>query len=59
MGLPGAGPVSVPPGEGVIPVADVLDACPDALSCIELGQLLPYAAERSLVGIYVEYLRAR
>ena len=56
---PARGPVSVPPGEGVIPVADVLDACPDALACIELGQLLPYAAERSLVGIYVEYLRAR
>jgi sugar phosphate isomerase/epimerase len=56
---PVAGPVSVPLGEGVIPVDDVLDACPDALACIELGQLSPDAAERALVGTYVEYLRSR
>jgi sugar phosphate isomerase/epimerase len=54
-----AGPVSVPLGEGVIPVDEVLDACPEALACIELGQLSPDAAERALVGTYVEYLRSR
>lgn len=42
--------MSVPLGEGVIPVADALDACPDALACIELGQLRPRATERSLAG---------
>ena len=56
---PVAGPVSVPLGEGVIPIDAVLDACPGALVCIELGQLPPDAAERALVGTYVEYLRAR
>ena len=56
---PASGPVSVPLGEGVIPVDEVLDACPDALACIELGQLSADAAERALVGTYVEYLRAR
>ena len=55
---PVAGPVSVPLGEGVIPVDEVLDACPDALVCIELGQLSPAASERVLVGTYVEYLRS-
>ena len=59
LGRPGAGPVSVPPGEGVIPIDDVLDACPDALVCVELGQLAPHARERALVGTYVEYLRGR
>jgi hypothetical protein len=43
----------------VIPADAVLDACPDALACIELGQLLPTARERRLVGTYVEYLRSR
>lgn len=56
---PVRGPVSVPLGEGVIPVDDVLDACPGALACIELGQLSPDAAERVLVGTYVAYLRGR
>ena len=56
---PVAGPVSVPLGEGVIPVDEVLDACPDALACIELGQLSPNDAERALVAAYVEYLRSR
>ena len=56
---PVAGPVSVPLGEGVIPVDEVLDACPDALACIELGQLSPNDSERALVGTYVEYLRSR
>jgi sugar phosphate isomerase/epimerase len=56
---PVAGPVSVPLGEGVIPVDEVLDACPNALACIELGQLSPTAAERALVGTYIGYLRSR
>ena len=56
---PVTGPLSVPLGAGVIPVDAVLDACPDALVCIELGQLSPDADERSLVGSYVEYVRAR
>ena len=56
---PATGPVSVPLGEGVIPIEAVLDACPHALVCIELGQLTPTAGERALVGTYVEYLRAR
>lgn len=56
---PVTGPMSVPLGEGAIPVDEVLDACPDALVCIELGQLAPDADERSLVGSYVEYLRNR
>lgn len=56
---PVAGPASVALGEGVIPVDDVLDACPNALVCIELGQLLPTADERTLVMTYVEYLRGR
>jgi sugar phosphate isomerase/epimerase len=56
---PAAGPVSVAPGEGVIPLEAVLAACPRALACIELGQLGADADERLLVGAYVEYLRAR
>jgi len=56
---PATGPVSVPPGEGVIPLGAVLDACPRALVCVELGQLPPPADERLLVGAYVEYLRSR
>lgn len=56
---PVAGPASVALGEGVIPVDEVLEACPDARVCIELGQLLPTVDERALVATYVEYLRAR
>ena len=56
---PVAGPVSVALGEGVIPVDDVLDACPNALVCIELGHLLPTADERTLVMTYADYLRGR
>jgi sugar phosphate isomerase/epimerase len=52
------GPVSVPPGEGVIPIDDVLEACPRALACVELGQLPPEADELSLVAAYVAYLRS-
>ncbi len=54
-----AGPVSVAPGEGVIPIDAVLAACPGALACVELGQLPEGADEHLLVGAYVEYLRAR
>jgi len=56
---PAAGPLSLPPGEGVIPIEAVLDACPRALLAIELGQLAPDADERLLVGQYVDYLRSR
>ena len=56
---PAAGPLSVPAGEGVIPMEAVLDACPRALFAIELGQLGPDADERLLVGQYVDYLRSR
>lgn len=54
-----AGPVSVPPGEGVIPLESVLAACPKAFACIELGQLPALADERVLVASYTEYLRSR
>ena len=56
---PVAGPISVLPGEGVIPLDAVLDACPQALACIELGQLPAGADEQLLVRAYVEYLRSR
>ena len=56
---PAAGPCSVAPGEGVIPIDAVFDACPRALLAVELGQLAPDADERALVGPYVDYLRAR
>ena len=56
---PLAGPVSVPLGEGVVPIEAVLEACPHAVVCIELGQLARSAEERALVGSYVEYLGSR
>lgn len=56
---PAVGPVSVPPGKGVIPLDAVLDTCPDALACVELGQLSPESHERALVGSYIEYVRRR
>lgn len=56
---PSTGPVTVPPGQGVIPIDEVLAACPRALACIELGQLSTEARERALVGTYVTYLRGR
>ena len=56
---PVAGPISVAPGDGVIPLEAVLAACPRALVSVELGQLAPDADERLLVRAYVEYLRAR
>lgn len=54
---PAAGPFSVPPGDGVIPLEAVLAACPDALASIELGQLPADADEFLLVAAYVDYLR--
>jgi sugar phosphate isomerase/epimerase len=56
---PVAGPLSVAPGEGVIPLDGVLAVCPDALACVELGQLRPDADELTLVAATVEYIRAR
>jgi sugar phosphate isomerase/epimerase len=56
---PVAGPVSVAPGEGVIPLDEILAACPTALACAELGQLGPGADELALVEATVEYIRAR
>jgi 3-oxoisoapionate decarboxylase len=56
---PIAGPRSVPYGEGVVPVRDVLDAlAADTLVCVELGQLAPGADELELVEHSVEWLRA-
>jgi hypothetical protein len=54
-----AGPVSVRPGRGVIPLGEVLDACPSALACVELGQLAPDGDERALIAATVDYIRAR
>jgi sugar phosphate isomerase/epimerase len=55
---PVAGPCSVPYGEGVVPVRDVLGALPpDALVCVELGQLGPGTHELELVEQCVEWLR--
>ncbi len=54
-----SGPISVAPGDGAVPLDDVLAACPGAAVCVELGQLAPDADERSLIGAYVAYLRAR
>lgn len=56
---PVTGPVSVALGAGVIPIDEVLAACPAALACIELGQLPPGAGERALVAASLEYLRSR
>jgi len=56
---PAAGPVSVRPGEGVIPLDAVLAACGGALASVELGQLAPDADELGLVAAMVEYIRAR
>lgn len=58
-----AGPRSVPCGEGVVPVAAVLDALAPALAagapvCVELAQLGPEVAdERALVADGVAWLR--
>jgi len=56
---PVTGPISVAPGEGVIPLDEILAACPSALACAELGQLGPGADELALVEATVEYIRAR
>ena len=53
------GPVSVAPGEGVIPLDAVLAACPAALACAELGQLGAGSDELTLIEATVDYIRAR
>jgi sugar phosphate isomerase/epimerase len=57
-----AGPCSVPYGEGVVPVAAVLDvllkAGFDGLACVELGQLAAGSDELELVERCVAWLRA-
>jgi sugar phosphate isomerase/epimerase len=57
-----AGPSSVPYGQGVVPVADVLDALRsagfDGLVCVELGQLPSDGDELALVEQGVAWLRA-
>ena len=54
-----AGPVSIAPGQGVIPLDDVLASCPDALACAEVGQLPHGVDELALVAATVDYIRAR
>jgi sugar phosphate isomerase/epimerase len=54
-----AGPLSVPPGEGVIPLDEVLDICPEALACVEVGHLPPQGDEFALVAATVQYIRSR
>jgi sugar phosphate isomerase/epimerase len=54
-----AGPLSVPPGEGVIPLDEVLDICAEALACVEVGQLPPLGDELALVAATVHYIRSR
>jgi sugar phosphate isomerase/epimerase len=59
-GDPVAGPRSVPFGEGVVPLAGVLDALPrEALVCVEIAQLGPGDDERRLVRQGVDWLRSR
>ena len=56
------GPRSVPYGQGVVPLAAVLDAVrgTDPLTCVELGHLGPGVVdERALVADGVAWLRAR
>jgi len=57
-----AGPRSVPYGEGVVPVREVLDLLDrhgfDGLVCVELGQLAPGADECALVERSVDWLRS-
>ena len=54
---PVAGPRSVPFGEGVVPLEEVLEVLPsDVLLCVELGQLGPDADERELVRQGVAWL---
>ena len=56
---PVAGPRSVPLGEGVVPLREVLEALsPQALVCVELGHLGPgHVDERQLVRQAVDWLR--
>ena len=57
---PVAGPCSVAYGEGVVDIAGVLAVLgtPDALVCVELGQLAPGTDELELVGRCVQWLHA-
>jgi len=59
---PVAGPCSVPYGEGVVPVAKVLETLAEAgfdgLACVEIGQLAPGSDELELVERCVGWLRA-
>jgi sugar phosphate isomerase/epimerase len=56
---PVAGPCSVPYGEGVVPVREILAVLDDfaGLVCVELGQLPPGADELELVESGVAWLR--
>jgi sugar phosphate isomerase/epimerase len=56
---PLVGPCSVPFGEGVVPLREVLDALPPhALVCVELGHLGPgHVDERELARQAVDWLR--
>lgn len=60
---PVAGPCSVPYGEGIVPLEDVLSTLAAAgfegLVCVEIAQLAPGADERALAARCVEWLRAR
>lgn len=59
---PVAGPVSVPYGEGVVPIGELLGTLQragfDGLACVEVGQLAPGADELALVETCVARLRA-
>jgi hypothetical protein len=58
-GDPVAGPRSVPFGEGVVPLREVLGVLPaDALVCVEIAQLGPGDDERRLVRQGVDWLRS-
>jgi sugar phosphate isomerase/epimerase len=60
---PVAGPRSLPYGEGIIPLEDVLDILDrhgfDGSVCIEIAQLGPGVDERELAASCVAWLRAR
>jgi len=59
-----AGPCSVPYGDGVVPIARILDvlAAPIAAGapvCVELAQLPRGADERAMIGASLDWLRRR
>ena len=60
---PVAGPCSVPYGEGVVPIAEILAVLETPISggcpvCVEIGQVGPGVDERQLVDLGVRWLRA-